>query len=112
MCAINKLYKIDNKSIKHTINIEDNLYDKLMKFIKNNYDATFSEVVNVCLEEYIQKNKPIYYEKPRNETVTYRSIMIRTNNLKEIKKMHKNTGIATTRLINGAIKEFLDKYDK
>jgi metal-responsive CopG/Arc/MetJ family transcriptional regulator len=111
MSAISKLYSINNKTMKKTINIEDTLYDRLMKFVKKNYDATFSEVINVCIEEYIEKNKPSFYEKPQLETVTYRSIMIRKENLKDLQKMYKKTGISVTRLLNGAVKEFLEKYD-
>lgn len=111
MSAISKLYSINNKTMKKTINIEDTLYDRLMKFVKKNYDATFSEVINVCIEEYIEKDKPSFYEKPKRETVTYRSIMIRKENLKDLQKMYKKSGISVTRLLNGAVKEFLEKYD-
>ena len=111
MNSINKLYSINNKTVKKTVNIDDTLYKKLMKFTKNNYDASFSQVVNVCIEEYIEKNEPSFYEKPKVETVTYRSIMIRKENLDSLQRMHKRTGITVTRLLNCAIKEFLDKYD-
>ncbi len=111
MSAINRLYSISNKTTKKTINLDDSLYDKLMNFTNNNYDATFSEVINVCIEEYIEKNKPKFYEKPKTETVTYRSIMIRQENLKSLQQMYKKTGISVTRLLNSAIKDFLEKYD-
>lgn len=111
MSAISKLYSINNKTVKKSINIDDSLYKKLMKFTKKNYDATFSQVVNICIEEYIAKNKPSFYEKPELENVTYRSIMIRKENLTDLQKMHKKTGISVTRLLNCAVKEFLEKYD-
>ena len=111
MSAIDRLYSSTNKTIKKSINIDDSLYKKLMKFTKKNYDATFSEVINVCIEEYIYENKPYFYEKPENETVTYRSIMIRKENLSNLQKLHKKTCISVTRLLNCAVKEFLDKYD-
>ena len=111
MSAINRLYAINNKKVKNTVNIEDKLYNQLMKFTKKNYDATFSQVINVCIEEYIERNNPSFYEKPKLETVTYRSIMIRKENLKDLQKMYKKTGISVTRLLNCAVKEFLDKYD-
>ena len=111
MSAIDRLYSSTNKTKKKSINIDDSLYKKLMKFTKKNYDATFSEVINVCIEEYIYENKPYFYEKPENETVTYRSIMIRKENLSNLQKLHKKTGISVTRLLNCAVKEFLDKYD-
>lgn len=53
MSAIDRLYSINNKTVKKSINIDDSLYKKLMKFTKKNYDATFSEVMNVCIEEYV-----------------------------------------------------------
>lgn len=112
MSSIARLYSIDNKTIKKTINIEDGLYSRIMEFIQNNYDATFSEMINVCIEEYVERNKPSFYEKPKLETVTYRSMMIRQKNLDDLEKIHKNTGISVTRLLNGAVKEFLEKYDK
>lgn len=111
MSAINRLYAINNKTVKKTVNIEDKLYNQLMKFTKKNYDATFSQVINVCIEEYIERNNPSFYEKPKLETVTYRSIMIRKENLKDLQKMYKKTGISVARLLNCAVKEFLDKYD-
>ena len=111
MSAINRLYAINNKTVKKTVNIEDKLYNQLMKFTKKNYDATFSQVINVCIEEYIERNNPSFYEKPKLETVTYRSIMIRKENLKDLQKMYKKTRISVTRLLNCAVKEFLDKYD-
>lgn len=111
MSAINRLYSINNKTIKKTVNIDDSLYKRLMKFTKKNFDSSFSEIVNVCIEDYIEKNKPSFYEKPELETVTYRSIMIRKDNLNNLQKMYKQTGISVTRLLNCAIKEFLEKYD-
>lgn len=111
MSAINRLYSINNKAIKKTVNIDDSLYKRLMKFTKKNFDSSFSEIVNVCIEDYIEKNKPSFYEKPELETVTYRSIMIRKDNLNNLQKMYKRTGISVTRLLNCAIKEFLEKYD-
>lgn len=111
MSAVDRLYSINNKTVKKSINIDDSLYKRLMRFTKKNYDATFSEVMNVCIEEYVYENKPSFYEKSENETVTYRSIMIRKENLNNLQKLHKKTGISVTRLLNCAVKEFLEKYD-
>ena len=43
------------------------------------------------------------------ETVTYRNLMLRKQNIDRINEYHKKTGISFTRLVNGAIKEFFDK---
>ena len=110
MSKASRLYKIDNKATKKSINIEDTLYKKLKNLSENIYDATISELINVAIEDYIDKNKPAYYEKPKKETVTYRSIMIRQDNLKGLQAIHKKTGISVTRLLNGAVKDFLETY--
>ena len=112
MSPIDRLYSITNKKIKKTINIDNCLYIRLMKFTVSNFDATFSEMVNICIEEYVAKNKPYFYEKPEFETITYRSIMIRKENLISLQKLHQKTGITVTRLLNCAFKYFLEKYEK
>ncbi|MDO5556639.1 MAG: hypothetical protein Q4G05_00115 [Clostridia bacterium] len=108
MSAIDRLYDINNPTIKKSINIDDTLYEKVIKLTRNRFCATVGEIVNVCIEDYVVKNNPTYYEKPKRETVTYRSIMIREKNLRDLQKMNKKTGITVTRLLNAAIKEFLE----
>ena len=108
MSTIDRLYDINNRATKKSINIDDSLYKKLINLTQNKFDATISELINVCIEEYAEKNHPTYYEKPDRETVTYRSIMLRENNIDWLSKVNKKTGITVTRLINAAIKDFLD----
>lgn len=108
MGNVDKLYLINNKTIPKSINIEDKLYERLKKLLDTKYDATVSEIINICIEDYIDENNPKYYDKPKNETVTYRSIMMRKDNINALQKMHKRTGISVTRLLNASIKEFID----
>lgn len=106
MNNIDKLYRIDNKCVNKTINIEISLYEKLKKVVSKKYDATISDMINVILEDYLEKNKPTFYGK--KEDVIYRSIRMRKKNLEGLKKMSSQTGISVTRLVNGAIKEYLE----
>ena len=108
MNAICRLYSKNNPTTHKTVNIDDSLYEKLYKLLNTKYDATISDLVNVAIENYANKNKPTYYAKPEGETVTYRSFMIRKNNVKALDKMHSQTGISFARLFNAAIKDFLD----
>ena len=112
MNAINRLYTKDNYTIQKSINLEDSLYTELKKIIDNDYDATISDMVNICIEEFVNKNNIKYYAKPEDEICIYRSIMIRKKNLDNLTKINKETGISVTRLINIAIKEFLKNYKK
>lgn len=111
MSPIDKLYKKDNYTIQKSINIEDRLYTELKHFTNENYKATISDAVNICIEDLIiSKNDIKYYPKPYGEISIYRSFMLRRENIKELEKIKNQTGISITRLINIAIKNFLDKY--
>lgn len=112
MGAIDRLYEKENYTIQKSVNIEDKLYTKLKEIVGNNYDATFSDIVNVCVEDLVSKEKLKYYAKPENEITIYRSIMLRKFNLESLKRIQKETGITVTRLLNMAIKEFIEKYEK
>lgn len=108
MNAVYRLYSKENTTISKSINIDDSLYEQLKKVIDKEFDATISQVVNVALENYVNNDKCYYYAKPNGESVTYRSIMIRKENLVALEGLHLSTGISFTRLINSAIKYFLD----
>ena len=112
MSAIDRLYSINNKTVKKSINIDDSLYKKLMKFTKKNYDATISDMINVCIEDLLSTGSVKYYAKPEDEITIYRSVMIRKENAEALNKITQETGISLTRLVNIAMKEFLDKYNK
>lgn len=108
MSIRDKLYTLDNKTIPKSINVDDSLYEKVIGLTKTTYDAKISEIINVALEEYIERNNPTYYAKPEMENVTYRNLMLRKNNINKLNEYHKKTGISFTRLVNGAIKEFFE----
>lgn len=103
-----RLYSMDNKRIQKSINIDDSLYKKLIELTTTKYDATISELINFCIENYISKNNPSFYKKPVNETVTYRTIILRKYNIEALVKIQNKTGTSFTRLINSSIKDFLD----
>lgn len=102
-----KLYRYNNPIIVKTINIDDSIYNKIKILSENIYDATISEIINIALEEYIERNKPSFYGKLERETVTYRTIRLRKMNVKKLEEYSKKTGISFTRLVNGALNEFI-----
>lgn len=109
MSAIDRLYNINNRTTKKSVNIDDSLYKKLIHFTQNKFDATVSDLINVAIEDYAARSNPSFYGKPENESVTYRSIMIREDNIEWLNKASRKTGISVTRLVNAAIKEFINK---
>lgn len=103
-----KLYKYNNPIIAKTINIDDSIYNKIKDLSEKVFDATISEIINIAIEEYIKRDKPNFYGKTEKETVTYRSIRLRKENVVKLNEYSKRTGISFTRLVNGALKEFLE----
>lgn len=112
MNAISKLYKKENYTIQKSINIEDGLYTRLKEIIDKEFDATISEIVNACVEDLITNGDVKYYAKPEGEIVIYRSIMIRKDNVEGLNRINRETGISVTRLINIAIRNFLENFEK
>lgn len=112
MSAIDRLYKKNNSTVQKSINLEDKLYTELKQLVENEYDATISDVINACIEDLISNGNIKYYAKPEGEITIYRSIMIRKENVKALNNITKETGISLTRLVNIAMKEFLDNYNK
>lgn len=112
MSAISKLYKKDNYTIQKSINLEDKLYTRLKQIVEKNYDATISDIINVCIEDLLAEGNIKYYAKPEGEITIYRSIMIRKENVEALNKITNETGISLTRLVNIAMKKFLDNYNE
>ena len=108
MSAIDRLYSINNRTTKKSVNIDDSLYKKHINFTQNKFDATISDLINVAIEDYAIKDNPNFYGKPEKETVTYRSVMLREDNIAWLAKTSKNTRISVTRLVNAAIKDFIN----
>ena len=106
-----KLYLKGNRKCQKCVNLDDDLYDKVRELTETKYDATLSEFINVCIEDYIIKNNPTYYPKKDKALTTNRSIMIRKNNDEALNKFHNKTGISFTRLLNGAINEFIVSHN-
>lgn len=110
MRAIDRLYKRE-ETITRSVHIDEDLYEKVQYLSENVYEASASKIINVCIENALLKNKGInFYKKPANTDSIYRSIVLRKSFYNELLKIKDKTGISFSRLINGAIKEFLEDY--
>jgi hypothetical protein len=111
MEPIKRLYKKD-KTITRSLHIDEDLYTKLLYICSNEFDASPSKLINICVETLLQhKNDIKYYKKPYKMYSTYRSILFRKEFYDELIKLRDETGISFSRLVNGSIKEFFDKYE-
>ena len=111
MEPIQRLYKKDENETR-SLHIDEDLYSKLQYLSDNVYDASVSKVINICIETFLQhKEKIKFYKKPYKTDSIYRSILFRQEFYNELIDLRERTGISFSRLVNGSIKEFIDKYD-
>ncbi len=110
MEPIQRLYKKD-EIITRSLHIDEDLYLKLQDICDNVFDTSISKIVNICVETLLQNKDNIkFYKKPYKVDSIYRSILFRKEFYDELIKIKEKTGISFSRLVNGSIKEFLDKY--
>ena len=76
MSAINRLYNINNRTTKKSVNIDDSLYKKLIYFTQNKFDATVSDLINVAIEDFEfytlevgQENRSLQYQIEQKDEV-------------------------------------------
>ena len=111
MEPIEKLYKKD-KIVTRSLHIDEDLYVKLQYLCENIYDTSVSKLVNICVETELQnKNRIKYYKKPYKTESIYRSILFRKDFYDRLIKIREEKGISFSRLVNGSIKDFFDKYE-
>ena len=75
---------------------------------KDEISIKHSLLIRDLIKEYIKRNKQNFYGKTENETVIYRAVRLRKLSVDKLDEYSKKTGISFTRLVNGALKEFLD----
>ena len=110
MEPIQRLYKKD-KIITRSLHIDEDLYEKLQYLCDNVYDTSVSKLVNICVETMLQHKENIkFYKKPYKTESIYRSILFRDEFYKELINIREETGISFSRLVNGSIKQFIEKY--
>lgn len=110
MEPIQRLYKKD-KIVTRSLHIDEDLYEKLQYLCDEVFDTSISKIINICVETLLQdKNNIKFYKKPHKTDSIYRSILFRKEFYDKLIQIREKKGISFSRLVNGSIKEFLDKY--
>ena len=110
MEPIERLYKKD-EIITRSLHLDENLYIRLQYLCDNVYDTSISKIINVCVETQLNEiNKLKFYKKPYKTDSIYRSILFRKKFYDQLVQIREETGISLSRLVNGSIKFFIDKY--
>ena len=110
MTVFSRFYKKE-KMVNRTLEIEEDLYEKLAFLSENVYDASINKLVNACIEDLIQ-NEDIKIYKPKSEFYVSRSFLIRESFLEHLYSLKKKYRISIYLLVNIAIKNTIDKLEK
>ena len=111
MEPIQRLYKKD-EMVTRSLHIDENLYNKLQYLCDNVYETSVSKLTNICVETLLtHKDNVKFYKKPYKTESIYRSILFRKEFFDELIRLRDETGISFSRLVNGSVKEFMDKYE-
>ena len=95
MEPIERLYKKE-KTVTRSLHIDEDLYEKLQI---------------LCETSLQNKDKIKFYKKPYKCDSIYRSILFRKEYYDKLIEIRDERGISFSRLVNGSIKDFLDKYN-
>lgn len=106
-----RFYKKE-KWIKKSIEIEGNLYDKLRKISDYELDASINKIIDACIDDFEIRETIVVYKKEKNEINVARSIIIRESIYRKLEEMREKYGISISKLVNIAIREGLEEYNK
>lgn len=106
-----RFYKKE-KWIKRSVEIEGRLYDQLKEIADKELDASINKIIDACIDNLDIGEKVVIYRKEKNEINVARSIIIRESIYKKLEDMREKYGISISKLVNIAIREGLEKYQK
>lgn len=100
------------KWVKKSTEIEGKLYDRLKEIADKELDASVNKIIDACIDDLKLEEKVVIYKKEKGEINVARSIIIRESMYKKLEEMREKYGISISKLINIAIRNALEKYNK
>lgn len=94
---------------QRTLDIESDLYEKLIRLSENEFDASVSKIINLCIYELAEKEQVTMREMKDLEK---HSVIMRKSALETLNEMKKKYNIPIYVLINIAIKEGIEKLEQ
>ena len=94
MGIFDRFYKKE-KLIKKTIEIDENLYEKLKEISDNEISASVNQLINACIERLILNENIKMYVKPKDEISIKHSLLIResfVDGLEQLKDKYDKVG--------------------
>ncbi len=96
------------KLYQRTLDIEADLYEKLLNLSNNYFDASVSKIINLCIYELADKEQVTMCKMTDLEK---HSVILRKSAMDCLSEMKKKYNIPSYVLINVAIKEGIHKLE-
>lgn len=105
-----RFYKKE-KWCKKSVEIENNLYERLKLISSYELDASVNKIIDACVDDLELPDKITLYKKDKSEINILRSIIIRESMYEKLEQLREKYDISIYKLLNIAIKEGIEKYD-
>lgn len=92
------------KLIRKTVEIDNDLYDKLSEILKGKYNTSVNMRINASIEELIKTENINLYAKEDKYSTMKRSLLIKESFSNGLNKLKEKYNISISKLINMAIK--------
>ena len=109
MGIFDRFYKKE-KLIKKTIEIDENLYEKLKEISDNEISASVNQLINACIERLILNENIKMYVKPKDEISIKHSLLIRESFVDGLEQLKDKYDISIYKLVNMSIYDALNEY--
>lgn len=109
--AIKDRLSIKEKLVQKTINIDNDLYERIERLSKNKYEESISKIINACVLELANSEKINIYAN-ENELLIKHTIIFRQSALIELERLHKKYRISIYKLVNIAIHNVVDELEE
>lgn len=108
MDMIDTLWKKE-QLVQKTVQIEDSLYEELVKLSQDKLDASVSKIINACIYEFAQKDRITMREIGN---FSKHSVIFRKSAVKQLAELRAKFNIPQYVILNLAIKNGIDKIKK
>lgn len=95
--------------VQKTVQIEDDLYEELVKLSQTMLDASVSKIINACIYEFAQKDRITMREIG---DLSKHSVIFRKSAVKQLAEMKSKFNIPQYVILNLAIKSGIEKIKK
>lgn len=108
MTVFDKYLLNKDNLLRRRVEIDDTLYDKLVK-LSSRYDASVNKLVNIAIIELIETEEVDIYEREENDTSRPHNFSIRETSYEKLEELKTKYGISICKLINIAIYNTINK---